>query len=151
MTIRDSIRLSGPPRFSGHKLGRFATSGEGYLVHATGDQIDLHAYLTRHSTSIQLMPIHTNIMRASGLCHGGIAVVDKARKPVLGDLLAVRFNGDLIMRRLEKREGLFCFVADDPREPRYYVYPETTVERLGVIIHAINSFCDTPFWSRNDG
>lgn len=150
MTSLDSNRLSGPPSLSSHKQGRFATTQEGFLQYSSGDRIDLHAFLTRHSPSIELMPIHTNIMRASGLYHGGIAVVDSSRRPQLRDLLVVRFNGAVIMRRLERRNGRYCFVADDPREPVYTVTPETQVERLGVIVHAINSFCDTLSWCRND-
>jgi len=87
--------------------------------------------------SIYMMPVHTNLMRPSGLQHGNMAVVDKARKPVLKDLVAVRFNGDVIMRRLDKRQGRWCFVADDLREPILYIRQDDKVERLGVIVDTI--------------
>lgn len=84
------------------------------------------------------MPIHTNLMRASGLHHGQVAVIDRNRKPRLNDLLAVSINGGVIMRRLEKRAGKFCFVADDPREEIFYAEVGVTVERIGVIVDVMS-------------
>ncbi len=130
--------LSGDPKFVSHKQGRYATLGSGYMQHRSGDKVDLHALLTNHSPSVSLVPIHSNLMRVSGLHHGAIAVVDTSLKYRQGKIVVVRFNGDVIIRKLDKKNGRWCFIADDPREPILFVDEYSSIEKLGVVTHAIN-------------
>lgn len=120
-----------------HKQGRFVTTIAGHLEWPSGNQIDLHAFLTGHQASINLWPIETNIMRASGLFRGSFALVDQNRPPALGKIVVVRFNNQVIMRRLAKRDNRWCLVPDDPREQVLFITEFDQVERLGVVTYSI--------------
>lgn len=95
--------------------------------------IDLHALLTDHKPSVSLMAVHTNIMKASGLPHGSIAVIDRSLKPEKGRVVAVRYNNGVVIRRLDHRAGLWCLVSDDPREDTLFITEDDVVERLGTV------------------
>lgn len=122
----------------GHKQGRFVTSTEGFIRLEDGEGIDLHDMLTGHKHSIRIMPIHTNIMRASGLLHGGFVLVDTTAKPVKGNIVAVQYNGATVIRRLEKSLTRWALVADDPREQKLLLTEFSEYKLLGVITFAIN-------------
>ena len=130
-----------PIKRPGHKLGRFATvtNPEGYLQYADGAQIDLHKELTADKSSICIMPIHTNLMRNSGLHDGGMAIVDRALKPRKGNIIVVRYNDMVVMRRLEKSLTHWALVADDPREPKLLLGEFAEYKLIGVVTHAIKS------------
>jgi len=131
-----------PVERSGHKQGRFAkvVNPEGYLQYADGAQIDLHKELTGDSPTVILMPIHTNIMRDSGLRHGGIMVVDKAAKPNNGSIVVVNYNGSIVTRRLGKSQTRWALFADDPREEKLLLTEFADYQLIGVVKHAIASF-----------
>ncbi|NCT74904.1 MAG: hypothetical protein GXC78_10250 [Chitinophagaceae bacterium] len=76
-------------------------------------------------------------MRASGLHHGGIAIVDRAKRTQSNCIVHVRFNGDEIIRRLIKRAGQWWLVADDPRIDEVLITEEDIVEKLGIVTAAI--------------
>jgi|GEM_PF-2475796 len=122
-----------------HKQGKLVVLGNGCLSYENNPKVDLHELITGNRSYIDLMPVHTNIMRPSGLMHGSIAVLDKSREPRPGLLVAVRFNGDIIFRKLEKINGRWCLKADDPRVHPLFITEADTVERLGVI-----TWCLTP-------
>lgn len=113
--------------------------GESGLMHDSGDLIDLHVLLTNNSPNVVLVPVVTNIMRASGLSHGSIAIVDKDRRPKNGSLIWVRYNGDTIIRKLLKQGDFWYLKAD---ETKYYDLPiaNNNLNLLGVIIGAFLKF-----------
>lgn len=129
--------LSKVSRSSGHKvLGNFVQVGDG-LYSNDGDRVDLHRLLTKSSPNVILMPIVSNLMRASGLLHGGIAIVDQAKRPFQDCIVAVRLNGVAIIRRLRKRANMWVLITDDPREEEIIIRENDTVEKIGVITSSI--------------
>jgi SOS-response transcriptional repressor LexA len=127
-----------PPKYSGHRKGRYITTTEGFLQHETGDHIDLHNMLTGHKHSIHLMPVHTNTMRNSGLHPGGYILVDTNIKPVKGSIVVVRYNDAIVVRRLIKPLTIWQLVADDPREEKLFLTEFAEYSLIGVVTFAIN-------------
>jgi SOS-response transcriptional repressor LexA len=89
--------------------------GESGLMHESGDLIDLHVLLTNNSPNVVLVPVVTNIMRASGLTHGSIAIVDRGQRPKNGNLIWVRYNGHPIIRKLLKQGDCWYLTADNKK------------------------------------
>lgn len=103
-----------------HKIKRnppkhLVMMGESGLMHESGDLIDLHVLLTNNSPNVVLVPVVTNIMRASGLSHGSIAIVDRGQRPQNGSLIWVRYNGHPIIRKLLKQGDCWYLTADDKK------------------------------------
>lgn len=119
-------------------------AGDSGLQHKSGDLIDLHVFLTKNSTSVRLIPIITNAMRASGLFHGSIALVDRSIRPKENSIVMVRYNGFEIIRHLRKSAGLWRLVADDPRIEEIVIDENDTVENLGVVTTAIITILNVP-------
>lgn len=120
-----------------HKNGRYISDPRGILRGIEGDLVDMHAFLTNHSVSVQVLEVTSREMRASGLFPKNYALVDRALPVRDGSIVAVLYEGITVVRRLVKREGAWFLVADDPREQDYPITDETNVERLGVVTHSI--------------
>lgn len=127
-----------PPEYRSHKQGRFVLTAEGYLEWQSGDQIDLHNLLTEHKQSVNLTRMETGILRTSGVLAGSILVVDKSKQPQSGNMVYVRYNGDLVIRRLVKENNGWVLRSDDPREPVLPVNSYVEIEKLGVVTWALN-------------
>ncbi|OJW15344.1 S24 family peptidase [Mucilaginibacter sp. 44-25] len=129
-----------PPQRAGHKQGRFVkvVNPLGCLEYADGAKIDLHKELTGNKHTVELMPIHTNIMRHSDLHHGGMIIVDKSLKPQRGNIVVVRYNDAIVIRRIEKSLTHWALVADDPREEKLLLGEFADYQLIGVVTHAIN-------------
>lgn len=121
-----------------HKIKRnppkhLVMMGESGLMHESGDLIDLHVLLTKNSPHIVLVPVITNIMRGSGLSHGSIAIVDRGQRPKNGSLIWVRYNGDLIFRKLTKHGDCWFLTADDLKCSDLNIH-NNDVQLIGVCI-----------------
>ena len=116
---------------------KLVDGGDTGLQRPNGDCIDLHALLTGNSVQVRLVRVITNSMRVSGLHHDSIAVVDRGKPIIAGNIVHVRYNGDEIMRRLVKRAGQWFLQADDPRIQDVHISEDDIVERLGVVTAAI--------------
>jgi SOS-response transcriptional repressor LexA len=120
-----------------HQPKHLIESGDSGLLRESGDKIDLHVLLTNNSPQVRLVPIRTNIMRVSGLHRGAIALVDRSISPSANSLVHVRYNGDEVIRRLIKTDGIWKLIADDPRVEDLIITEDDFVERLGVVTASI--------------
>ncbi|MGE6221088.1 S24 family peptidase [Nubsella zeaxanthinifaciens] len=130
---------------SGHKTnGRKIELASDGTLQWNRDQssIDLHRFLTNENCVI--VPVVGNYMRPSGLLPNGWAIVDKSRKPKLGEVVAIQVDGGLIIRKVRKRNNDYYLMADDPSEPPFKVSEYDEVHVFGVVTVAIN------FINRND-
>ena len=128
------------PHYPAHKAGRFVVDSRGILRGVEGDLVDLHAFFTESIPFIDVVPIETKVMRASGLLPGGFALVNRAGKHRDGSIVVVRYNGQIIIRRLEKRNHEWFFVPDDPRESTLPINEDIDIEKIGVVIAAVTKY-----------
>jgi SOS-response transcriptional repressor LexA len=125
----------------GHKAsGRIIEWADGEMRHDFDEfnGVDLHRALTKNSPNYSLMKVVGNYMRPNGLLPNGWVIVDKIRKPKLGEVVAVRIDGCTIIRTIRKRGGAYYLVADDPSEPPYQINEGDEVKIVGVVTVAIN-------------
>ena len=108
----------------------------GYFNGNKGDFVDLHRFFTDKHKSDLSMPVHTKEMRVSGLFPGGFVLISRAIPAREGAIVAVRMEGQVVIRRLVKQDGVWCLRADDPRERPFFITEGIQVERVGVITSA---------------
>lgn len=123
-----------------HKNGsRTVLFASGEYIRGPGqDRIDLHYYLMNNSVSSYLMRMEGNAIRQSGLHDNSILIVEKDIWRRLGHIVVVRFNGNVIVRKLSKLYGRWCFLTDDVLDKAIYILPGDHVERMGIVRFAIN-------------
>lgn len=76
-------------------------------------------------------------MRASGLHKGGYMLVDKAAKPKRGNIVVVLYNGQRVVRRLEKIVSSWALVPDDPRTKTIFIQSYDHVIKIGGVVKVI--------------
>jgi SOS-response transcriptional repressor LexA len=125
----------------GHKTsGRIVEWADGEMRHDVDEfnGVDLHKALTKNSPNYALLAVIGNYMRPSGLLPKGWVIVDKSRKPKLGEVVAVRIDGCTIIRTLRKKDGEYYLVADDPSERPFKLLEGDDVRIIGVVTVGIN-------------
>lgn len=68
----------------------FPSPAEGYEDQA----LDLHAYLVRHPAATFFFKVQGDALKARGILHGAVLVVDRSEKPAMGRLVIVESDGD---------------------------------------------------------
>jgi len=132
----------------GHKTsGRIIEWADGEMRYDIEEMhgVDLHKALTKNSPNFALMAVVGNYMRPSGLLPNGWVIVDKVRKPKLGEVVAVRIDGCTVIRIIRKFKGNYFLVADDRAEPPYQIREGDDVRIVGVVTVAINFLNKTGF------
>ncbi|HAF2223575.1 TPA: translesion error-prone DNA polymerase V autoproteolytic subunit [Salmonella enterica] len=95
----------------------------------TEEELDLNAYCIRRPSSTFFVRAIGDSMRDRGLHSGDLLVVDKAEKPLQGDIVIAETDGEFTVKRLQLKPR----VALLPMNPAYPVlYPED-LQIFGVV------------------
>ena len=98
-------------------------------VDYTEEELDLNAYCIRRPAATFFVRAIGDSMRDMGLHSGDLMVVDKAEKPVQGDIVIAETDGEFTVKRLQ----LTPRVALLPMNPAYpTLYPED-LQIFGVV------------------
>ncbi|EAU1634939.1 translesion error-prone DNA polymerase V autoproteolytic subunit [Salmonella enterica] len=96
----------------------------------TEEELDLNAYCIRRPSSTFFVRAIGDSMRDMGLHSGDLMVVDKAEKPLQGDIVIAETEGEFTVKRLQLKPRIALL----PMNPAYPVlYPEE-LQIFGVVI-----------------
>ncbi|EBJ5896557.1 TPA: translesion error-prone DNA polymerase V autoproteolytic subunit [Salmonella enterica subsp. enterica serovar Aberdeen] len=96
----------------------------------TEEELDLNAYCIRRPSSTFFVRAIGDSMRDMGLHSGDLMVVDKAGKPLQGDIVIAETEGEFTVKRLQLKPRIALL----PMNPAYPVlYPEE-LQIFGVVI-----------------
>ncbi|HBJ6374633.1 TPA: translesion error-prone DNA polymerase V autoproteolytic subunit [Salmonella enterica subsp. enterica serovar Eastbourne] len=96
----------------------------------TEEELDLNAYCIRRPSSTFFVRAIGDSMRDMGLHSGDLMVVDKAEKPLKGDIVIAETEGEFTVKRLQLKPRIALL----PMNPAYPVlYPEE-LQIFGVVI-----------------
>ncbi|EDD5390225.1 translesion error-prone DNA polymerase V autoproteolytic subunit [Salmonella enterica subsp. enterica serovar Enteritidis] len=96
----------------------------------TEEELDLNAYCIRRPSSTFFVRAIGDSMRDMGLHSGHLMVVDKAEKPLQGDIVIAETEGEFTVKRLQLKPRIALL----PMNPAYPVlYPEE-LQIFGVVI-----------------
>ncbi|EDE5446220.1 translesion error-prone DNA polymerase V autoproteolytic subunit [Salmonella enterica subsp. enterica serovar Utah] len=95
----------------------------------TEDELDLNSYCIRRPAATYFVRAIGDSMKDIGLHSGDLMVVDKAEKPLEGDIVIAETDGEFTVKRLQLKPR----VALLPMNPAYPVlYPEN-LQIFGVV------------------
>lgn len=113
-SIPETLRI---PLFTERCAAGFPSPAADY----TEEELDLNVYCIRRPSSTFFVRAIGDSMRDRGLHSGDLLVVDKAEKPLQGDIVIAETDGEFTVKRLQLKPR----VALLPMNPAYPVlYPE---------------------------
>ena len=84
--------------------------------------LDLHRLLVEHPAATFFMRAAGDGMREAGIFSGDLLIVDRSLPPEDGRIVVAIQDGRLQLKRLEKRDGHFCFMSEVSED---FTCPET--------------------------
>jgi len=121
-----SLRL---PLF-GHKIAAgFPSPADDYVE----DRIDLNQHLIRHKEATFFLRVKGDSMLGAGIHNGDLLVVDRALEPVDGKIVIAVLDGELTVKRLERRAGQVRLMPESPAFAPIVVNNEQDLVIWGVV------------------
>ncbi len=126
-----SLRL---PLF-GHKIAAgFPSPADDYVE----DRIDLNQHLIRHKEATFFLRVKGDSMLGAGIHDGDLLIVDRALDPVDGKIVIAVLDGELTVKRLERRKGVIRLLPENPAFPPIEVKNEQDLVIWGVVTNVIH-------------
>lgn len=99
--------------------------------------LDFNELLIENPAATFAVRIAGESMTGAGLFPGDIAIVDRARTPVPGNVVLALLDGEFTIKRYRMRGGSVLLQAENPAYPDLVVPEEAAFEVWGVITRAI--------------
>ena len=98
------------PRFGHHVKAGFPSPADDYIE----AWLDLNEHLVEHREATFFVQASGDSMTGAGIQEGNLLVVDRALEPRHGDIVIAVVDGELTVKRLEKRRGKIRLIAENP-------------------------------------
>ena len=129
--LPSSLRL---PLF-GHTIAAgFPSPADDYVE----DRIDLNQHLIRHKEATFFLRVQGDSMLGAGIHNGDLLVVDRALEPVDGKIVIAVLDGELTVKRLERRAGQIRLMPENPAFAPIVVNNEQDLVIWGVVTNVIH-------------
>ena len=99
--------------------------------------LDFNALLIENPAATFAVRIAGESMTGAGLYPGDIAVVNRARAPVSGNVILALVDGDFTIKRYRKRGAHIRLTAENPKFSDIVISEGATFEVWGVVTHSI--------------
>ena len=76
--------------------------------------LDLNELLITNKVATFFMRVEGDFLKPSGIRNGDILIVDRSINPVPGKIVVAVVGGEMVVRRMESRDGKLVLVSDDP-------------------------------------
>jgi DNA polymerase V len=104
-----------------------------------GAGIDLNEQLIRNKRDTFFFRMNGNTMSGAGIYDHDILVVDRSVKTCNGKVVIACYNGEMIVRRLEKTLNKIYLVSENKMSRTEEVQEDADFEVWGVVTHSIHS------------
>ena len=101
------------------------------------ERLDLTAILVSHPQATFFLRLRGDSMRDAGLFDGDLLVVNRALKPVNGDVVIAVVDGEFTCKTLWLKFGRMKLVAANPTYPEIVPKEGQTIEVWGVVTASI--------------
>jgi DNA polymerase V len=101
-------------------------------------QLDLNSHLIKHPAATFFVRVAGDSMIGAGIHSGDILVVDRALEPVDGKIVIAVLDGELTVKRLRRRDGVVCLVAENEHYPLIPINEDMDFMIWGVVTSVIH-------------
>jgi DNA polymerase V len=99
--------------------------------------LDFNELLIENPAATFAVRIGGESMTGAGLFPGDIAVVNRARKVINGNIVLALVDGEFTLKRYKSRAGKIKLLAENPKFTDIIISDETILEIWGVVTHSI--------------
>lgn len=100
--------------------------------------LDLNAYLIKRPAVTFLVKVEGESMIEAGINHGDILIVDRSIKPEENKIVIASLNGELVVKRLERKKGKLFLKSENNKFEPIPVDEESDLQIWGVVIYTIH-------------
>jgi DNA polymerase V len=125
--------LLGVPMMAFAAVAGFPSPAEDYIDRP----LDFNELLIEHPAATFAIRIEGESMTGAGIFPGDIAVVDRARAPVNGNVVLALVDGAFTVKRYRIRDGAMWLQAENPAFPDMPISDGQALEVWGVITRSI--------------
>ena len=104
------------------------------------DYLDLNQLLISEKESTYLVRVKGESMINIGIFPKDLLIVDRSRDPIDGDIVIAVLDGELTVKRLEKRGHWVALVAENKKFPPIVVREDQEFLVWGIVTHCIHSY-----------
>ena len=112
----------------------FPSPADDYL----DNRLDLHRHLVQHETATFFLRAHGQSMINAGIHDGDLLIVDRAIEAAHNRVVIAALDGELVVKRLVRRNGRVLLVPDNPDYPEFDITNREHVHIWGVVTYAIH-------------
>ena len=128
---RTSLRI---PLVSAKVEAGFPSPADDHLERS----LDLNEHLVKNPAATFFVRVKGDSMRDAGISSGDILVVDRSVSPEDGQVVVAMLDGDFTVKRLRKRMGRVCLVAENNAYPPIEVGEDQELVVWGVVTFVIH-------------
>ncbi|HZS43720.1 MAG TPA: translesion error-prone DNA polymerase V autoproteolytic subunit [Blastocatellia bacterium] len=132
----DLSRETSVPLFASQVAAGFPSPADDWLE----GELDLVGFLVRHPAATFYVRVSGDSMIGAGIHSNDILIVDRACKPVDGDVIIASINAELTVKRLAARKGRLQLVPENRNYKPIDITDEMNFEVWGKVLHVIHSF-----------
>ena len=119
----------------GHRIAAgFPSPADDYVE----DRIDLNQHLIRHKEATFFLRVKGDSMLGAGIHDGDLLVVDRALDPVDGKIVIAVLDGELTVKRLERKAGRVRLMPENPAYAPIVVQNAQDLIIWGVVTNVIH-------------
>ena len=100
--------------------------------------LDLNEHLIRHPEATFFVRVYGDSMRDAGIQSGDILIVDRAVEPKNGSVVIAALNGELTVKRLQKKQGKLFLMPEHPEFSPIEVTKDASFEIWGIVSYVIH-------------
>lgn len=100
--------------------------------------LNLHEHLVRNNAATFFLHASGSSMIGAGILDGDLLVVDRSAKAADGRVVIAALNGELLVKRLVRREGRVFLASENPDFPDFDITESEHVHIWGVVTYAIH-------------
>lgn len=122
------------PFFSSRISAGFPSPADDYI----DKKLDLNEYLIKNPAATFFVRVQGESMQGASINDGDILVVDRSEQPESGSIVVAALNGDLVIKRVEKKAKKLSLVSENPEYAPIDVGEEEDLVIWGVVTAVVH-------------
>jgi DNA polymerase V len=104
------------------------------------EKLSLNTLLIKNPATTFFVNVEGNSMKGAGIFDGDTLIVDRAVEPEESSIVIASVNGELTVKRIERKRGKLYLVPENNNYPPIEISEETDLKIWGVVIYSIHKF-----------
>jgi len=102
------------------------------------DEVTFDDYLVDRPEDSYLLKVSGDSMKDAGIYEGDVVVVDKKRKPKMGDIVVAYIDNEFTLKYLQRENGKICLAPANTKYSKIYPKDNLTIE--GVVVSSMRKY-----------